>query len=91
MKNYRALSAQQLNYFAIELLELLGNNSPNQEQIDLLEALLITATTECQFPPNQSFTEQEIKQLYLITSNKISEVLVKKLSIDLSASRQKNS
>lgn len=37
--------AQYLNYLAIEFLENLGNKTPSQAQIDLMESLISQMTT----------------------------------------------
>ena len=34
------MQVDQLNFFAIEVLELLGNDAPNQGQIELVESLI---------------------------------------------------
>jgi len=90
MKNHHVLSAQQLNYFAIELLDFLGNKNPTQKQIDILEELLIAAIKEYQIPPSNLSSNLDVERLYLITINKISETLVSKLKIDLSSLHKKS-
>ena len=41
-EEWRSDAAQRINYFSIQLLEVLGNEDPTQEQIAIVESLLTT-------------------------------------------------
>jgi len=85
MKSNQLSGTKQLNYFAIELLDLLGNRDPEQKQIDKMERLLFSAASKCQLSFTRPLSEYEIDILFLslITdlTDEITQVLAIKKSI----------
>lgn len=70
---------ERLNYLAVDLLESFGNETPTQEQIDLMERVLSNVVMEGRMLFREDLTEREKECLYLaakgLSANQTAEVL----------------
>lgn len=72
---------QTINYLAIELLDLFGNDDPTQQQIDLAESMLSKVAIEQRLLFNRKLTKREIACLLLAAMGKTSLETAKLLNI----------
>lgn len=63
-------TAQYVNYLAIDLLEILGNKQPDQQQIDLMENLISHVAVTHRISFDRRLTGREISCLYLSAKGK---------------------
>jgi DNA-binding NarL/FixJ family response regulator len=75
------LTKQDSNYWAIEYLALLGNETPTQKQIDLIKMLMAKIAIEQKISFDHRLSEQEKNCLLLATFGKTTEQTAKLLNL----------
>ena len=75
------LKEQNSNYFAIQYLSVLGNETPSQKQIDLMEMLVAKVTIEQQLTFDKRLSDKEKNCLLLAAIGKNTEETAKLLKL----------
>lgn len=75
---------QHMNYMAIELLEIFGNQSPTQSQIDLAQELLSTFALPTSLSFDKRLTKRETMILLLVAHGRTSQETANVLKIQAS-------
>lgn len=74
-------NSQSLNYLAIDLLEKLGNKTPNQPQIDLMESLISKVSIEQRLSFDHKLSARESACLLLAAQGKTSDETAEMLGV----------